>query len=158
MKSRLQSCRALSLVEVTIAIGLFAFCITAIIGLLPIGLNLVSDSAREADAVNIARAINGDVRNLPEGSTTTRRFDIPVSTPGEGRIYFTLGGDRIVQAEPNGPVPADAAFCARWQVRSRNGSTPPSVLITVFWPANSGANSGNPSGLVESVAVLSLTP
>ena len=43
-----------SLVEVTIAIGIFAFVIVGILGLLPAGMRLRADSAADTRAVLIA--------------------------------------------------------------------------------------------------------
>lgn len=51
------SIAAFSLVEVTIAIGIFAFVIVGIIGLLPIGVRQREESALETRAVLISRQI-----------------------------------------------------------------------------------------------------
>jgi uncharacterized protein (TIGR02598 family) len=51
------SVAAFSLVEVTIAIGVFAFVIVGIVGLFPVGLRQRQDSALEMRAVIISRQI-----------------------------------------------------------------------------------------------------
>jgi len=48
-----------SLIEVVIAIGIFAFCIVAIIGMLPVGMNSVRSVSNENNAIHIATSIEG---------------------------------------------------------------------------------------------------
>ena len=48
-----------SLIEVVIALGIFAFCIVAIIGMLPVGMNSVRSVSNENNAIHIATSIEG---------------------------------------------------------------------------------------------------
>ena len=48
-----------SLIEVVIALGIFAFCIVAIVGLLPVGMNSVRSVSNENNAIHIASSIEG---------------------------------------------------------------------------------------------------
>lgn len=59
--SSLRHSAAFSLVEVTIAIGIFAFVIIAILGLFPAALRQRSDAALETRAVLIAQQVFGGV-------------------------------------------------------------------------------------------------
>lgn len=55
-----------SLVEVTIAIGLFAFVVVGILGLFPTAMRLRGESARETRAVLIAQELFAAVRASPD--------------------------------------------------------------------------------------------
>lgn len=55
-----------SMVEVTVAIGIFAFVIVAILGLFPTAMRLRSESALETRAVMIARELFAAVREAPD--------------------------------------------------------------------------------------------
>ena len=48
-----------SLIEVVIALGIFSFCIVAIVGLLPVGMNSVRSVSNENNAIHIASSIEG---------------------------------------------------------------------------------------------------
>lgn len=60
-----------SLIEVVIAIGIFAFCIVAIIGMLPVGMNSVRSVSNENNAIHIATSIEGIWEVAPTNSTIT---------------------------------------------------------------------------------------
>jgi len=54
-----------SLVEVTIAMGIFAFVVVAILGLYPVGLKMRSDSALETRATMIATELISSIKAAP---------------------------------------------------------------------------------------------
>ena len=60
-----------SLIEVVIAMGIFSFCIVAIVGLLPVGMNSVRSVSNENNAIHIASSIEGIWQVAPLGSTIT---------------------------------------------------------------------------------------
>lgn len=64
---------AFSLVEVTIAIGIFAFVVVGIMGLLPAGMRMRADSAAETRGVLISEELFAAVRAAPNLSTVVVR-------------------------------------------------------------------------------------
>lgn len=68
-----RSLEGFSLVEVTIAIGIFAFVIVAILGLFPVALRQRSDAALETRAVLVAQQIFESIRSSP----STNRIYLP---------------------------------------------------------------------------------
>ena len=48
---------AFSLVETVLALGIFAFCIVVLLGLMPVGLRSARSVANESNAVNIGQSI-----------------------------------------------------------------------------------------------------
>lgn len=75
-----------SLVEVTIAIGIFAFVIVAILGLFPVALRQRSDAALETRAVLVAQQIFESIR----GSTNTNAIFLPPSIEGQNNTNNVL--------------------------------------------------------------------
>lgn len=67
-----------SLVEVTIAMGIFAFVVVAILGLYPVGLKMRGDSALETRATMIATELISSVKAATNLSSVTFRV-----TPAE---------------------------------------------------------------------------
>ena len=65
-----------SLVEVTIAIGIFAFVIVAVLGLFPVALRQRTDAALETRAVLVAQQVFESIRS----SSSTNRIYLPPLT------------------------------------------------------------------------------
>jgi uncharacterized protein (TIGR02598 family) len=61
---------AFSLVEVTIAIGIAAFCMISIIGLLPAGARANRESLKTTEAAAIIEGVFADLRSTPSGSNS----------------------------------------------------------------------------------------
>lgn len=66
----LRTCRAFSLVEVVLAIGIVAFAFVLILALLPTGLNSVKDGKLQEIATEILSAAESDLRNTPRSSSS----------------------------------------------------------------------------------------
>jgi uncharacterized protein (TIGR02598 family) len=75
--SRLRNVCAFSLIEVVIAIGIFAFAIVPIIGLLGSGMGTLKDSMSDTVRTDIARRIVGEYQRMPYSSlvASTNFFD-----------------------------------------------------------------------------------
>jgi uncharacterized protein (TIGR02598 family) len=69
-----QPTAAFSLVEVVIAIGLFTFCITILLGLIPVGLKSARSVSEEGNAIHIASSMFGFWQQAPT--------DTPIYIPG----------------------------------------------------------------------------
>jgi Tfp pilus assembly protein PilV len=75
-----RSTAAFSLVEVTLALGVAGFCLIAILGLLPAGLNTNQNSVRQTTANGILSTIVADLRATPATSTNSNLFQISMSS------------------------------------------------------------------------------
>jgi hypothetical protein len=101
-----------SLIEVTIALGIAAFCLITVFGLLPIGLDSSQNAAEQTTVSGIATAISADLHSTPlisSTGTTTSRFGllIPpvnqmISAQPPQVLFFTQDGNLF------GPVNSDA--------------------------------------------------
>lgn len=86
---------AFSLVEVTIAIGIFAFVVVGILGLLPTGMRLRSEAAQESRAVLIQQELFDAVKASPSVTNVVFVRDGPA---GQERNYLIPPAD-ITQEE-----------------------------------------------------------
>src|ERR1700737_1955387 len=99
MNKQTHSTAAFSLVEVTLALGVAAFCLIAILGLLPAGLNTNQTSTRQTTANGILSSIVADLRATPTTSTTSTQFGIRMKKTttlccdANGACSTTGGGD-----------------------------------------------------------------
>ncbi len=104
--SRLKAWGGFSLIEVTLALGVIAFALVAIMGLFPVAMKSATESQRETRATFIAQSILAD---LGSGSSTTNTF-IAIGTNFQlptGRLSVNLstnGTNFIIFSEEGVPM------------------------------------------------------
>ena len=134
---------AFSLIEVVIALGIFAFCIVGIVGLLPIASNAVKSVSQESNANNIAESIAGFWQVAPLGSSTTGgNFTMVNFTMGNFTVgnftdtfyYDNNGAQVLTLAESSLKLDYDAQGLSGYP-----GSF--TVNLTFTWPPNASDNS-----------------
>ena len=59
---------AFSLVEVTLALGVAAFCLIAIFGLMPVGVQTTRNATSQTTSTNIVAAVVADLRATPKAT------------------------------------------------------------------------------------------
>lgn len=156
---------AFSLVEVTLALGVAAFCLLAVFGLLATSLKTQQASIQQTTANQIISQIfsflRADVR-LPPGQQSKACPDPP--DPNQPCVWDNLHGHWRGVALPdtlyftnvakqtgtiNGTPPADAVFRAKITYRRPPSETTSLADIRVTWPAQVDPDqSGVPAGSV----------
>ena len=144
-----------SLVEVTIALGIAAFCLIALFGLLPVGINSTAVATQQTIATSLLASVASDLRAIPNQTTTTGRFKIDVSTPGLKSIFINEDGTT------NPSASADFRYRLTYNVILPPSAAPRSataISIRVTWPAIADPQPGTPpknyAGIVESYVAL----
>jgi hypothetical protein len=160
---------AFSLVEVTLALGVAAFCLLVLLGLLPAGVKTQQNSIQQTTANQIISTIFSSLRadiRLPPGLESKVCGDDPgpcawgdlhghwhdVGIPF--RLYFTNEGKQT--GTLNGTPPADAVFRATILYRFPPSETTTLADITVTWPAQIDPDQPGavPAGSVMSVMAV----
>jgi uncharacterized protein (TIGR02598 family) len=131
--------QAFSLIEVVIALGIFAFCIVGIVGLLPIAANSVKSVSLESTANNIAESIAGFWQVAPLSSTTTggnfTMGNFTIGTTGNQTIYYNNFGSEVSTLE-------ESSLRLVYDAQSLSGHPGSfAVNLTFTWPPNASANS-----------------
>ena len=80
-----------TLVEVTIALGIASFCLLAVFGLLPAGINCNRASVEQTAAASLARAIVADLRATSHASNSSPQYAIPFPATSNS-LYFAEDG------------------------------------------------------------------
>jgi prepilin-type N-terminal cleavage/methylation domain-containing protein len=93
--------RGFSLVEVTVAIGIFAFVAVGILGLLPAALKIRTDSAQETRAVMIAQEMFSSLKTS-RGITNIQVRVGTKNTVGDSRFNQDLTSTAVVVGYPAG--------------------------------------------------------
>lgn len=121
--------RAFSLVEVTLAIGIAAFCLIGIFALLPVGATSNRDSVKTTHAASLAEAVMADLRNTEAGGTSLL-FALQPDSAVTTNFFLTEDG-RVVSSAASAEyhvavtiTPPTAGVIAPTRVRS-----------TFSWPA-----------------------
>jgi type II secretory pathway pseudopilin PulG len=168
MKRPLTGAAAFSLVEVTLALGVAAICLLAILGLMPTSLKTQQASIQQTKANQIISIIfstlRADVR-LPPGQESK----VCPDDPNEPCDWRSLHGNWLRRAAPdtlyftndakqvglNGDPPADAVFRATIMYRFPPSETTSLADIRVTWPAQVDPdNGGVPAGSVTSLIAV----
>lgn len=142
--------RGFSLVEVTLALGIAAFCLLTLFGLLPTGINIVQKASEETIALNRASALLADVKATPATSSLSTRYGMDLT--GASSAGTTL--PEFLLDEQGNPV-GKTSGAARYRVGYRI-SAPSSqplgarVYLRVSWPGLASASSAQ--GMVEIAA------
>jgi len=155
---------AFSLVEVTLALGVAAFCLVAVFGLLPVGLRTNQAAVEQTVANGILSAVAADLRAtpptsppgqaVPQGSPAPNRFNIaipanPVATaPAPTTLYFSAAGQPSTLQTTDSRYRLVAAFLPN----GTNAKAATFVSLQVSWPA--AAPVANPSGSVQTFIAL----
>jgi len=136
---------AFSLVEVTLALGVAAFCLIAVFGLVPIAVQTNRNATSQTRATNIMAAVVADLRATPTAATTSTEFGIRFGT--NVTLYFDGEGQFATSIAPASPTP----FQPRYQLKVTWNALPPTGMqyadLKVTWPA--AATTGNASGSTE---------
>jgi uncharacterized protein (TIGR02598 family) len=149
---------AFSLVELTLALGVAAFCLLAVFGLMPVGVQTNRNATSQTAATNILTSVVSDLRGSPPNQQPSSKYGIfrgkgnPTTVCFDGRGgWFKLTGISTV-CPANYPV-------YRLFVQVDNTTTgtvayPAQAYLRVTWPAAanpSATPSIRPSGSVETV-------
>jgi uncharacterized protein (TIGR02598 family) len=145
MKLRSRSLAGFSLVEIVLALGVAAFCLIAVFGLMAVGLKTQQASVQQTKANAIISQIVDDLRadvRLPPGQASKAQGQwlnlhghwAAVATPDT--LYFTNDGDQTGTVNQS-PAPPGAVFAATIKYLAPPTVTTSIAKITVAWPAGS---------------------
>ena len=153
---------AFSLVEVTLALGIAAVCLIAVIGIIPVGVKTNRDATSQTAATNIMAAVMADLRATPTTTSTSSQFCIAIP-PGilttilyfdsEGRCSSDLAGS----TSPCGVAWAPALktryrATIKWSASGYTGLRYADVKVS--WPAPTDPATTTPSGSAEMFAAF----
>ena len=133
-----------SLVEVTLALGIAAFCLLAVFALIPVAALTNRNATSQTAATNIMAAVVADLRATPKTNTTSTQFGIRFGT--NTTLYFDGTGQFTTSLSTNSRYRLDVT----WSGSGWNGLRYADVKVT--WPA-AGAPA-NASGSTEMFAAF----
>jgi hypothetical protein len=164
--------QAFSLVEVTLALGVAAFCLMAVFGLMPVGVQTNRNTTSQTTATNITALAVADLRaanmasspmlgiTIPTNPTSPPQFIPPDVVPcygGHTSIasqvrYFDSQGVATPLIGSNSLYRLTVTFVKNTTATATTGATYVNVKVT--WPAAIDPCVITPSGSVEMFAAL----
>jgi uncharacterized protein (TIGR02598 family) len=156
-----------SLVEVVLALGVAAFCLIAVMGMLPAGLNVQQNSIEQTTASRIMNTIFVDLRanvRLPPGQASKSQEGTlglgltghwaQVATPDT--LFFDNAGKQLGTAsnQTDPAAPAGAVFRAKITYLFPPNASTSVAKIIVSWPAAVILTTGTPAGSVETYIAI----
>jgi uncharacterized protein (TIGR02598 family) len=138
-----RSTSAFSLVEVTLALGIAAFCLIAVFGLMPVGVQTNRNATSQTAATGIVASVIADMRATPRSATTSAQYAIEFGTAKT--LYFDGAGQFTTSLGAN----------SRYRVSITFPSSPSGLSyadVNITWPA--AATPANASGSVEMFAAF----
>jgi len=148
---------AFSLVEVTLAIGIAAFCLIAVFGLVPIAVQTNRNATSQTAATNIIASVIADMRATQ--GTTSAQYGIQFGTAKT--LYFDGAGQASCDLAGSQKADCVSAWSPAIQTRYRltlTFPTSPSGLsyadVKATWPAPVDPTTTTPSGSAEMFAAF----
>jgi len=126
-----------SLVELTLALGIAAFCLIAVFGLLPVGVQTNRNATSQTAATNIMAAVVSDLRATPTFNTTSTEFGITFGT--NATLYFDGSGQFTTSLSANSRYQLNITWYGSTGLRYAD--------VKVTWPA--AATTANATGSTE---------
>jgi len=151
MKKRFAS--GFSLVELTLALGVASFCLIALFGLMPVGIQTNRNATSQTAATNIMGAVVADLRATPTRVGTSTEYQITLGTgpgcpstvsPAPATLYFDGTGQFSTSLGANSRYQLNITWYGSTGLRYAD--------VKVTWPA--AATPGNASGSTEMFAAL----
>jgi uncharacterized protein (TIGR02598 family) len=148
---------AFSLVEVTLALGIAAFCLIAVFGLVPVGVQTNRNATSQTAATNILSSAVSDIRASPPTTGSSAIYRIKKSKTNKTTVCFDgQGGFVTLAATVETACPANYRYRLFVNItRNSISSTYPAdyAYLKVTWPA-AVPPTMTPSGSVETVAAF----
>jgi uncharacterized protein (TIGR02598 family) len=139
-----------SLVEVTLALGVTAFCMITLFGMLPLGLQINQSSTSQIAAASLLSSVAADLRATSKTSLTSEQYNI---TFGATKVLFFDGNGRAVTA-------TDSTLTPRYRLTITFPAAPVGTFSSTFvsmkitWPALVDPTTTTPAGFVETFAAF----
>lgn len=126
--------KGFSLVEVTLALGVAAFCLLSVCGLLTVGLDAKRGASSQTAAAGVLAAVVDDLRATPKSSATSSQFAV---TFGNNKtLYFDALGRAATTTTPASPSPFQARYQVNVTFPASGDSTATFANVRLTWPAD----------------------
>jgi len=139
-----------SLLEVTIALGIAAFCLITLLGLLPLGMQTNQSAISQTAAASVLSSVVADLRATPKANPTSPQYDIMFGT--EKLLYVDDQGRAVTPTDPN--AAPRYRIMITFPASPEGLFAPTFVSLRITWPALADSAITPPAGFVEAFAAF----
>jgi uncharacterized protein (TIGR02598 family) len=139
---KLSAAAAFSLVEVTLAIGIAAFCLITVFALVPVAVLTNRNATSQTAATNIMAGVVADLRATPKTASTSSQFAITFGT--NKTLYFDGSGQFATSLGANSRYQVNIIWAGSAGLRYSD--------VKITWPA--AATAANATGSTEMFAAF----
>jgi len=142
---KLAATTAFSLIEITLALGIAAFCLLTVFALVPIAVLANRNATSQTAATNIMAAVIADIRAAETTGSPSQQYGITFGT--SKTLYFDGVGQAMTLLGPN----------SRYRVSITFPLSPSGLSyadINTTWPAAADPATTTPSGSAEMFAAF----
>lgn len=126
IQNRTKGLRAFTMVEVVLALGVAAFTLVSLMGVLPVGLQSYKNANEEITATNLASSIIADIRATEKGAEISPRYGFRLQQGSAPEVR------KFDQWQQQTGQPRYRVFTQ--VLPAESPVQPRRVLITVSWP------------------------
>jgi uncharacterized protein (TIGR02598 family) len=144
MRRFLHSTAAFSLVEVTLALGIAAFCLIAVFGLMPVGVQTNRNATSQTAATSILSNVIADMRATPKPPAINTSIQYGITFGTDRTLYFDNAGQFTTSLGANSRYQLNVTWYGTSGLRYAD--------LKVTWPA--AATPANASGSTEMFAAF----
>jgi uncharacterized protein (TIGR02598 family) len=142
MRFRTRKNSGFSLIEVTLALGVAAFCLIALFGLIPVSMQTNRNATNQTAATSIIAGVVADLRATPTANSTSAQFGITFGT--NATLYFDGAGQASTSPTTNSRYQLNVTWGGSSALRYAD--------LKVTWPAT--ATAANTTGSTEMFAAI----
>jgi uncharacterized protein (TIGR02598 family) len=136
---------AFSLLEVVLALGVAGFCLIAVLGLLPVGVQTNRNASSQTAVSNIIATVVSDLRTTPTAAMTSPEFAITFDA--EKTLFFDASG----KASPSLGADSSYRLNVTWNAAPTGLHY---AVLKATWPAEVDPATTPPGGSVEIFAAF----
>jgi uncharacterized protein (TIGR02598 family) len=144
VKRSLVSAAAFSLVELTLAIGIAAFCLIAVFGLMPVGVQTNRNATSQTAATSILSDVIADLRATPKPPAINTSIQYGITFGADRTLYFDGAGQFTTSPGANSRYRVNVTWYGTSGLRYAD--------LKLTWPA--AATPANASGSVGMFAAF----
>lgn len=141
-----------TLVEVALALGVASFCMVALLGLIPAGLNSSQNAISQTGAVGVIRSIATDLKSARLSATESPEYALPLDGASSTELFVEEGG-RFSRTLAQVPRARFRATVTTLEPSTADDAPSASLQrIVISWPA--AAEPAEATGRLETIVAL----
>ena len=138
LRLKAESTGGFSLVELTLALGIMAFCLLGVLGLFSVGVSTSQTSINQTSATNILSQVVADLRSTPNPPPNGKSIVYGIAFPSSGTPTVSNPDSLGLtdDGRPNNSSLGSRYLLSVWATGSQPNQPETTFRLMLSWPAN----------------------